>query len=296
VLLPALATLGLACGGSTPAEPVNDLAAAWSPDGRQLVFDHPRDGDTEIYVQSDGRIKRLTNNDDSDYYPSWSPDGRRIAFLSDRDDHRAQLFVMSSDGSDPERVTGADDGVIGQPAWTPDSSRLGYTELSCSSGVLGGICRGTIKIVDLESERTTTIAKANYIDMRDPSFARDGRLAFAGNDEFNLQGMYVASADGRRRRPVGGELGGEWPAWSPDGRRLAYQCGYAVCLVNADGTGERFLRRSPAERPAWSPDGRRIVYACGKPVTAPTASRAGSLCVVSVGSGRSRRLHFAWPR
>src|SRR5919199_5825589 len=105
-LTAAPAAFGFACGGdgggAPSAEPVNELAAAWSPDGRKLVFDHPRDGDTEIYVQSNDGIKRLTNNDDSDYYPSWSLDGRRIAFLSDRDDHRTQLYVMNSDGSDQE--------------------------------------------------------------------------------------------------------------------------------------------------------------------------------------------------
>ncbi len=284
---------GLFSSGAS-GEPVNDLAAAWSPDGRKLVFDHPHDGDTEIYVLSDDGIKRLTDNNDSDYYPAWSPDGDRIAFLSDRRGHRAQLYVMNSDGSEQDRLTDADDGITGRPAWSWDSKRLGYTEFDCDVEY-GRLCGGTIKIVELGTHRTTTIEKGNYYDMQDPSFARDGRLAFAGHDRFNLERIDVAAADGRRRRRVVGEPGSDRPTWSPDGRKIAYECGIAICLVNPDGTRKRFLRKPIARRPAWSPDGRRIVYACGGVAPwEPTSSKVGSLCVVSVAHGTSTRLRIAW--
>lgn len=293
LLITALAALGVACGGGggrTSGEPVNDLAAAWSPDGRSLVFDHPHDGDTEIYVQDSDGIEQLTDNDRSDYYPSWSPDGRRIAFLSDREDGRQQLYVMNSDGADEERLSDVDDGVAGPPAWLPDSDRLAYTELDCEAEV----CTGTIRVVELATKQTTTIARRREYDMRDPAFARDGRLAFAVL--IGSPGIRVASADGRQRRTVVGDPGSGWPAWSPDGGTIAYQCGYAICLVGADGAGDRILRTAPAERPAWSPDGRRIVYACGKPPEAPSSSKAGSLCTVSVGDGTSRSVQLQWPK
>ena len=59
------------------------------------------------------------------------------------------------------------------------------------------------------------------------------------------------------------------PAWSPDGRRIAFTCelqpkGQRTCVINADGTELRELAQTPgaAEEdtwPQWSPDGRRIV-------------------------------------
>jgi Tol biopolymer transport system component len=67
------------------------------------------------------------------------------------------------------------------------------------------------------------------------------------------------------------------PAWSPDGRKLAFFTnvgGLQLHVINADGTGERSIARSvPNESteegaadwlipwyPSWSPDGTRIAY------------------------------------
>lgn len=47
----------------------------WSPDGKQIVFETLRDGNSEIYVaDADGRgMVNLTNHPASDYAPVWSP-------------------------------------------------------------------------------------------------------------------------------------------------------------------------------------------------------------------------------
>ena len=56
-----------------------------------------------------------------------------------------------------------------------------------------------------------------------------------------------------------------YPSWSPDGRRLAYQRdfnGSAVYVINADGSGEQRLSPTPGfdVTPSWFPDGSKIVY------------------------------------
>ncbi len=57
-----------------------------------------------------------------------------------------------------------------------------------------------------------------------------------------------------------------YPSWSPDGKRLAYQRdfnGSAIYVINADGTAEQRLSPTPGldVTPSWSPDGMKIVYA-----------------------------------
>ena len=56
------------------------------------------------------------------------------------------------------------------------------------------------------------------------------------------------------------------PAWSPDGRRLAFTSnragGYDIYVTCADGTRATKLTTGTVDKryPVWSPDGRRIAY------------------------------------
>ena len=57
------------------------------------------------------------------------------------------------------------------------------------------------------------------------------------------------------------------PAWSADGRRLAFKTAQfgsnQLAVINADGTGETLLTRTfrfSEGQPAWSPDGTKLLY------------------------------------
>ena len=79
-----------------------------------------------------------------------------------------------------------------------------------------------------------------------------------GNSE-----IYVVNSDGgglrRLTRNAGPDLA---PAWSPDGRRIAFAGSRGIHVMNADGSGQRNLMRkpTPTSRPTFSPDGRRIAF------------------------------------
>ena len=59
------------------------------------------------------------------------------------------------------------------------------------------------------------------------------------------------------------------PAWSPDGRRIAFRThrdgNEEVYVMNADGSEQRNASRSPGGdySPAWSPDGKWIAFYVG---------------------------------
>lgn len=77
------------------------------------------------------------------------------------------------------------------------------------------------------------------------------------------------------------------PAWSPDGKRLAFDAGTRLAVMRSDGTGFRLLPQVTANdgEPAWSPDGRRLVLT-GPP---PSGGR-NDLHVLELASGEPYRL------
>ena len=73
------------------------------------------------------------------------------------------------------------------------------------------------------------------------------------------------NADGSAKHAVTPKLahtGDGWitvtAAWSPDGRRIAFDYHDVIYVVNADGSGLRRLAQN-ATFDSWSPDGRKLI-------------------------------------
>jgi Tol biopolymer transport system component len=93
---------------------------------------------------------------------------------------------------------------------------------------------------------------------------RNGKIAFA--DDSAGSGIFTLSPDGSVALIPGANGPNAYPAWSADGRRIAFMStrnGNAeVYVMNADGTGQRRLTNNSEfdSLPAWSPDGTKIVF------------------------------------
>jgi Tol biopolymer transport system component len=93
------------------------------------------------------------------------------------------------------------------------------------------------------------------------------------------------------------------PAWSPDGRRIAFESTHAcrsfgagcsttgIYLTNADG-GSRLRLARNGSAPAWSPDGRTIAFFSGSTIYLMNADGSEHRALTKPLTGRNRSL--AW--
>jgi dipeptidyl aminopeptidase/acylaminoacyl peptidase len=75
-------------------------------------------------------------------------------------------------------------------------------------------------------------------------------------------GLCIGRADGSQGVRLTPSTGDTDPAWSPDGRFLAFVNEGDIFVANAHGRNARNVTRGPSVSgdPAWSPDGLRIAY------------------------------------
>ena len=119
-------------------DPAFDDQAAFSPDGKRIVFVSTRAaGRANLWTLdiATRRVTRLTSGDGGDFRPAWSPDGQWIAFSSDRGSElpsakgrweRLQLvdlYVIHPDGTGLRRVS-QHGNFCGSPKWLPDGKHL----------------------------------------------------------------------------------------------------------------------------------------------------------------------------
>lgn len=114
----------------------------------------------------------------------------------------------------------------------------------------------------------------NSLEDREPAVSADGgQVAFIRGDTFEGFDLYTMNASGTEQQKLVtvGKVGD--PAWSPDGRWIAYTLyddndsgTYALQKIRPDGSGESSIirlnegGRGPTS-PAWSPDGKKLAYA-----------------------------------
>jgi Tol biopolymer transport system component len=124
-----------------------------------------------------------------------------------------------------------------------------------------------------------------------PPPAPTGRILFSAVAlKTTIASIYVMNADGSGVTKLTGTAGGDAPAWSPDGKMIAF-LRTGIWVMHADGSQAKQIRHDPTmveQWPVWSPDGRQIAYT-ESPVCGPCSP--GMVWALNVMNADGSGLH-----
>jgi TolB protein len=201
---------------------------AWSRDGNRLLLGvrthagTAQEGQDLCVVNADGS-QTLLPSDGKSGEASFSPDGTKVVFS--RVDEG--LYVVDVKGGTPRLIaTSYEAWWLGNPAWSPDGSRIAYI---VEGGPEGGAEGLTVQIWTVNPDGTDP---RSLVDLRGGwssgglAWSPDGSmLAFHSRRgrPVGTSAIYVVEADGSGLRQITDGLASFlWPAWSPDGSRIAF--------------------------------------------------------------------------
>ena len=241
-----LTTAFLLLGGQTPTN--------------EIAFDTLRETDFDIYLLDTWRnIRiRLTRSPADEYSPAWSPDGEYLAYVYEYRNDGA-IYIIEANGRNPRRLLDISPTLMNSSlAWSPDGATLALTKRDESS-------QGIFLInVDGTNLRRLSGSEGNAFA---PTWSQDEQIAFAWSPVANTEiwVMNIAEPDSVHRI-TDDPLTDTTPAWSPDGREIAFtsdrNLNSDIYLMNPDGSDLRPITYDASRdtMPAWSPDSERIAF------------------------------------
>ena len=211
--------------GGKPERLTDDTAvetdASWSPDGTKLVFsaDRSGNGNMDIYIRDlkTGQDRRLTSSPEAEMGGTFSPDGRWVAFTSNVAFKQGETYFVAAEGGTPRKLLDRTFGP-GYPTWSADG-------------------------------RTVIVSTLRPYSNR----YREG-----------MNYMMALPLDGSAPRmivpvehsPIG-KRSGDGPAWSPDGKHIAYVANGYLTVMAVSPSGDpagppRQITKELADSPSWA--------------------------------------------
>ncbi len=281
-----------------------------SPDGKWISYsvssvDTTKDKrNSDLWMVSwDGKESvQLTSSPDAESRARFSPDGKYISFLSARQGAtKSQIWLMDRRGGEAKKLTDLKTD-LDDYAWSPDGTKMALVlrdpdyadsartkvrkpyvldRYQFKADVRGYLEKSPVHLYlfDVTTKKLDTLTTGIF-DETSPVWSPDGsQLAFVSNrsedpDRNQNTDIYVIDArKGATFKQLTIWSGSDNnPAWSPDGKRIAYLRSTAsgnflmydqpiLAVVSREGGEPTLLSKAldrPVRNPTWTKDGRII--------------------------------------
>lgn len=267
---------------------------AISPDGERIAYISYDDDGHHLRLRSvTGGQATLLSSADTLSAPSWRADGSLLLVVRERAG-RAEMMMLLVGQETVLKPASWGEMISPAAAVWPDRERFVYS----ADGLIKRRSLGSRRADVVPFFAVTSLPERAHqppsttfeLDrrmpvrgLRGPSVSPDGRQV-----ALTVQGaLWLIRRDGSAHMLAEAPAPALDPAWSPDGRTLAFAADaegvMALYRVEADGSGLRHLARTQGDMhlPAWSPDGGRIALL----VARDAARRQTDLAVLDLDDG-----------
>ena len=230
-----------------------NITSTWSPDARSIAYTSYIRGQPNIFVSHiyQGTRDELTKNAGNNFLPVFSPDGTRIAFVSNRDQAgNTEIYVMNADGSNVRRLTN-NSAADGSPTWSPTGTQIAFMSDRTGSG------SPQIWIMDADGLGQRQLTYEGYADRPTWSPVPYNEIAYAAKTGPGQDIKILDLATRQVRQLTFGEGTNESPAFSPNGRHLAFSSTRSgksqIFTISRTGQDIKQVTRSGSNfQPNWS--------------------------------------------
>jgi dipeptidyl aminopeptidase/acylaminoacyl peptidase len=275
----------------------------WSPDGKFVAFVSERnEGKTQVYLLNrlGGEAQKLTDTpQDVDDF-AWAPDGKRLVLIL-RDPSPEELEAAANRAKEHEDKSAAPKKPKAKSPWVIDrlqfkADTIGYLDRR----------RKHLYVFDVASKTMTQVTSGDFDD-EDPAWSPDSKsLAFSSNrskpdpDATYNWDIWVVAADNTDKgahltQVTTGPGEDRSPAWSPDGKWIAYSTQldpslfqYAtkhLAVAPSSGGEAKVLTKwldRMVSNPHFSPDGKSVYFIADD-------DGAQHLCLINLADGTITR-------
>lgn len=265
--------------------------AARAPVAGRIALGH----DGEIWVVDGAGSRQLTQGVRYWGQPDWSPDGSRLAVVGWAESV-SDVYVLDADGSNQRQVTQnrrgrriQDNDWVFFPRWSPDGQTIALLSDRNTTYPMLWLMRP-----DGSNRRQLTrpTSGADIIDSF--TWSPDGSRIAATRFGAQVSQVHVVEiARPATSRALTSEPGGAFdPAWSPDGRYIAYAARdgrrSTIQVIDVEGANPpaALVQTELGRSPRWSPAGNQLAYVA-------LAGREFELFLVDIASDAEGRLSVA---